>query len=142
MNLTVTLRRDPAELGIEARRHGELVALLNAILKQGTTIMATTKELVEVANAAAQGITDVGAEVVKFGPAVDAFEARITELVKQIGNPTTEQQADIDAAVATLRSAGTSAAATLTAAQNALADAADGVDEAALVIPPAPEPAP
>jgi hypothetical protein len=63
--------------------------------------MATTQELVDIVN--------------QIGPAIDAFEARITALVKNSTIPAADQ-ANIDAAVAALRAD--------------LADAADGVDEA------------
>lgn len=59
-----------------------------------------------------------------FGPAVNAFEARITALLKQVGGVPADVQADLDAAFAELRAAGDSADTTA-------ADAADGVDEAA-----------
>jgi len=86
--------------------------------------MATTKELVTVANAAAQGITDLGT-------AINALEAKITEALAKIPSIPVEAQNDIDAAVATLQKAATDAAA-------AVADAADGVDEASLVVPTTP----
>ena len=84
--------------------------------------MATTAELVEIANVAA-------AEIAKFGPAVNALEAAITAALAKLPTIPPAAQADIDAAVATLQGV-------VTDAQAALADAADGVDEAALVIPP------
>jgi hypothetical protein len=82
--------------------------------------MATTQELVALANAAA-------AEIAKFGPAVDALEAAVTAALAKIPTIPADAQADIDAAVASLQGA-------VTSAQTALADAADGVDE--VTVPP------
>lgn len=84
--------------------------------------MATTQELVDLANAAA-------AEIAKFGPAVDALEAAITAALAKIPTIPADAQADIDSAVAILQGV-------VSGAQTALADAADGVDEVA--VPPAP----
>ena len=71
--------------------------------------MATVQELLDV--------------VKQIGPAIDAFEARITALLAQVGQVPPEVQAGIDEALATLKAD--------------LADAADGVDEAAAPAPPA-----
>ena len=84
--------------------------------------MATTTELVALANAAA-------VEISKFGPAVDALEAAVTAALAKIPTIPAEAQADIDAAVATLQGV-------VAGAQSALADAADGIDE--VTVPPAP----
>ena len=85
---------------------------------------ATTKELIEVANAASQGITDLAA-------AINALEAAVTAALDKLPEVPADVQADIDAAVDTLRTAAHNAAA-------AVADAADGVDEAKLVPPDVP----
>jgi hypothetical protein len=101
-----------------------LAGALANLQQQGAAQMATTQELVALANATA-------AEVAKFGPAVDALEAAVTAALAKIPTIPPQAQADIDAAFAALQGA-------VTGAQAAVADAADGVDEAGLVVPPAP----
>ena len=88
--------------------------------------MATTKELIEVANAASQGITDLAV-------AINALEASVTAALNKLPEVPQDVQDDIDAAVGTLRAAAQQAA-------EAVLDAADGVDEAKLVPPEVPEP--
>jgi hypothetical protein len=99
-----------------------LLGALAQLKTQGALQMATTQELVALANATA-------AEVAKFGPAVDALEAAVTAALAKIPTIPADAQADIDAAFATLQGA-------VSGAQAAVADAADGVDEAGLVVPP------
>jgi hypothetical protein len=95
---------------------------ITGLLAQGNTVMATTTELVALATA-------LSAEVKKFGPAVDALEAAVTAALNSIpGGIPAEAQAEIDAAVLSLKES-------LTFAQSAVADAGDGVDESQVVQP-------
>lgn len=73
-------------------------------------------QLTQVAN-------DLKAAVAPIPGAIDGFEARITQLVKDSGVPA-DVAAQFDAALSDLRS-------TITNVNTAVADAADGVDEAA-----------
>jgi hypothetical protein len=98
----------------------ELV-LLEMLLYQGENIMATVDDLVSAVDV-------VKVEVAKIGPAVDALEAKITVALANSGI-SAEAQAKIDAAVADLQGIAAGVAA-------AVADAADGVDEAVVVEPP------
>jgi uncharacterized protein YoxC len=90
--------------------------LVLAITSKGNGIMEQIDELVAT-------VADVKAKVESFGPAVDAFEARITDLIKNSGM-SEEDKAKVAAAVADLK-------AVATTAQGAVDDAANGVDEAA-----------
>jgi hypothetical protein len=95
---------------------------ITGLLAQGTLNMATTTELVALATA-------LSSEIKKFGPAVDALEAAVTAALDKIpGGIPAEAQAEIDAAVVSLKES-------LTFAQSAVADAADGVDESQIVQP-------
>jgi predicted sugar kinase len=97
--------------------NAEILAALSQLKAQGVTIMASAADLKALANT----IKD---EVGKFGPAVDALEAAITAALAKLPTVPADVQADIDEAFDTL-------GAVLTSAQAAVADAADGVDEAA-----------
>jgi copper chaperone CopZ len=106
----------PDLLGILTRLD-RLQTLMTGLLHQGNKQMATTTELVALATA-------LSAEVKKFGPAVDALEVAVTAALNSIpGGIPAEAQAEIDAAVLSLKES-------LTFAQSAVADAGDGVDEA------------
>ena len=90
--------------------------IVTAINLKGSNIMEKIEELVAV-------VADVKAKVEAFGPAVDAFEARITAILKDSGL-SAEDKAKIETAVADLKAVAVSA-------KVATDDAADGVDEAA-----------
>jgi hypothetical protein len=94
--------------------------LLHELKLQGVSNMSTSTELVVLA----QAIAD---EVAKFAPAVDALEAAVTAALAQVpGGVPPAVQADIDAAVAILQGVADNAT-------KAVADAADGLDEAKVV---------
>jgi len=100
-----------------------LVRIFSVMISNERKIMATIEELT-------QAVADVKAIVDQFGPAVNAFEARITQLL--VGQIPPNVQAAVDRAVEDLKAVAGSGSA-------ALADAADGIDEAAQ--PPSPPPA-
>jgi hypothetical protein len=98
----------------------KILCLLQEIKSIGVSNMSTSTELVVLA----QAIAD---EVAKFAPAVDALEAAVTAALAQVpGGIPPEVQADIDAAVAILQGVADNAT-------KAVADAADGLDEAKVV---------
>ena len=90
--------------------------IVAAINLKGSNIMEQIEELVAV-------VADVKAKVEGFVPAVNAFEARITDIIKNSGL-SAEDKAKVEAAVADLKAVAVTAKA-------ATDDAADGVDEAA-----------
>ena len=100
----------------------EILSRLDAIDKQLRKIMATSKELLELAKAVA---TEVG----NLGTAINTLEAAVTAALAKIPSIPPEVQTEIDEAMAALQTAFTDATA-------AVADAADGVDES-VVVPPA-----
>ena len=104
-----------------SQRLDHIVTLIN---KLGASFMATSKELIAVANVAAKGITDLA-------ESINTLEAAVTAALAKLPTIPADVQADIDAAFATLQQAGVDAAA-------AVADAADGIDEAAIVPPVVP----
>ena len=94
-------------------RLDQIVTLIN---KTGVTIMASTTELLALSKTAAEVIS-------KFGPAVDALEAAVTAALAKLPSIPAEAQAEIDEAFLNIQG--------IVAGGNAaLADAADGVDEA------------
>lgn len=101
MKLEITI--PVLHIHVHSPGHAEIMTGIRRIINQGEAMSEASKELLDVVNA--------------IPPAVDAFEARITEILSRPAIDTPETKADIAAAVATLR--------------GALADAADGVDEAA-----------
>ena len=103
-------------IDIGNRHDAAILARLDFLYLNQRAIMATLEELVAAA-------AEVAAQVPVVADAVNALEAKITEVLSQVGGLTPEQQAAIDGAVASLRGA----VAGLTAVS---ADAADGVDEA------------
>ena len=116
---------------------------LNLILTNQGHIMQKIDELVTEAKAAraaaeasATAATAALDAVRGFQPAVDAFEARITQLLKDIISP--EDLAKVDDAIAELRAsaavskkAAEDAAAAAAAAASATTDAGDNTDEGA-----------
>lgn len=93
-----------------------LVRILCSVIESERQIMATLEDLT-------QAVADAKTAVDQFPAAVDALEAKITAALANAGL-TAEQQAAIDGAVADLRGVSNTA-------QGAVADAADGIDEAA-----------
>jgi hypothetical protein len=90
----------------ESKVDKEIKELLKVVIKQGAFNMATSKEVLELANAVVA--------------AVNTLEAKVTEALAKLPAVPADVQADLDAAFVAL--------------QGAVADAADGVDEAA--VPP------
>ena len=111
----------------------EIKSILKQLQQQGASIMATAEELVQVVTDVVTAVDGIEAAVAPIAPAVDALEAKVTEALSQLppGTIPAEVQVKIDAAVATLRGVVTKAAAVVTAANAAVADATDGIDEAA-----------
>jgi hypothetical protein len=99
---------------IRARLVG-IQSAIKGLSNQGTQIMATVLELKAAAEAAVAAVASVG-------EAVNALEAKITEALASVTIPP-EVQAAIDEAFASFNAIAGSATA-------AVADAADGVDEA------------
>ena len=89
--------------GVAEDQHAEVVAMLQTIISQGKQAMATAKQVLALAQ--------------QIRTAVDTLEAKITEALARIPNVPPDVQADIDAAFDVLTAS--------------VADAADGVDEAA-----------
>lgn len=106
----------------DAGQLDRIEASLTSILKGQNQIMTTITEVRDAALA-------VKAKVDAFQPAVDAAEARITALIKQLGTLTPAQQAELDEAFGALTAAASGADAAVT-------DLNDNVDEAET--PPAP----
>ena len=104
-------------IDIGNKHDAAILARLDLIYSHVRKLMATSKELLDLANAVAAGIPASAA-------AVDALEAKVTAALAQIGGVPADVQADIDTAFAAL----SSAVAGLSAVS---ADAGDGVDEAA-----------
>lgn len=103
-----------------SERFDRVDRFLSALLKQGNTMTQLVDDLVtEVAN--------VKAAVATFAPAVDALEAKITAILATSGI-TAADAAAITQAIADLKGVATTAA-------TAVADAGDGVDEAATPAP-------
>jgi hypothetical protein len=94
-------------------RLDQIVDLINNL---GVRTMASTAELLALAKLAAEVIS-------KFGPAVDALEAAVTAALAKLPMIPAEAQAEIDETFATIRGI-------VDTGNAALADAADGVDEA------------
>ena len=110
------------------QRLKRIEAQLAVLSKQGVLQMATAKEVKELALGIA---TSVG----PLANAINALEAAVTALKAQVGTIPADVQQDLDDAFAALRgvSDGVNAA---------VADATDGVDEAAPTPPPIVSPAP
>ena len=104
-------------IDIGNKHDAAILARLDYLAYQGKKIMATLEELVGVA-------TSIAAQVPVVADAVNALEAKVTEVLSQVGGLTPEQQAAIDEAFATLTGA-------VGGLSVAIADAGDGVDEAA-----------
>lgn len=103
-------------LHFDAGQLSGIESSLSLIKKGLTIIMTTTTEIRDAALA-------VKAKVDAFQPAVDAAEARITALIKQLGTLTPAQQAELDEAFGVLNAAASGA-------DTAVTDLTDGVDEA------------
>lgn len=105
---------------IEARL-GIIEVNLKTLQTQGAKTMSTVQDLVDA-------VAEVKTAVGQIPAAVDALEAKITEIGKRVGlSP--EDQAALDQAVTDLRDV-------VGTANAAAADAGDGVDEAAIVPTP------
>ncbi len=100
----------------------DIYRVLSLLLVDQRKIMATGQELVNA-------VAALKANVESFPGVVDGLEARITAAIAAAGGVPADVQAAIDTAFA-------DATAALATGQAAVADALDGVDEAA--VPPAP----
>jgi uncharacterized protein YoxC len=89
---------------------------MTGLVSKGNELMATTQELLDV-------VSGLVPAVAGLAPAIDALEAAVTAALESVGGVPAADQANIDAAFATLQTIKADVAA-------AVADAVDGVDEA------------
>lgn len=98
-------------------RLDRIEAALSVVQQQGVKMDQDISDL-------QQAITDIGTAVDQLPGMVDAFEARITDIIKNSTGMPAEDRAALKQATVDLRSKATKIA-------EAIADATDGIDEAA-----------